>query len=242
MAVATAVAVAGVAVSAYGAYSSNRNAREAGERQEDAMDSQVALDRERLDFSREQYDDYTEMFGPVLGDLRTMAYEESEPDYAGITADVGAAYDTSQDINRRTQQRYGVNPSDGAANDGELRYGVARAQGIVDARNKARAMNKDSKFNRLSSFYSLGNGQGDRARSLMDAAYAGASSTYGQHGAAFGNQAAAYGQQAQQYGQDAAGWAGWGYGQYQAGRTPSTPQFQPSPGYGARPTPLGMGD
>lgn len=211
------IAAVGAATAAYGAYSSNRNAREARESQEGAMDSQLELGREQLDFSREQYNDWREMFSPVLGDLRTMAYEDQKPDYEAISADVGTAFDTSQDINRRTQQRYGLNPSDGALQNSEVQYGLGRAGAIVDGRNRARLANKDAKFNRLASFYGLGSGQGAQAMTMVNAAYQGVGATYGQHAGMYGNQAMYHQGQAREHMQDAAGWAGWGYGQMSGG-------------------------
>lgn len=211
---------AGVAVSAGSAISQNRQARRASNQQADAMDRQAEADRDRLGFAREQYDDWREMFRPVAEDLRTMAYEDRGPDYGAIAGDVGTAFDTSQDINRRQQQRFGFNPEDGAVAEGELRYGLGRASTMVDAMNRARTAHKDQQWNRLSQFYGMGSGQGAQAANLVSAAHAGASGTFGQHAGAFGQQAAGHRAGANAAWGDAAGWAGWGYGQHRPNNPP----------------------
>lgn len=207
------VAAVGVAASAYSANRQSRAAKDANRNQRDAMDQQAAMDRERLDFSREQYEDWRSMFHPVLEDLRTEAYADTTPDYDAIVGDVGAAFDTSQDINRRQQQRFGLAPDSGAVQEGELRYGLGRAAAMAGAKNQARAANKDARFQRLASFYGMGTGQGAGAMNMVNAAYAGASGTMGQHAGIFGNQAMNYQAGANQAWGDAAGWAGWGFGQ-----------------------------
>jgi hypothetical protein len=212
------VAALGVAASAYSANRQSRAAREAADNQEEAMDGQLGLDRERLNFSRQQYDDWRQRFDPIMDDLTAEAYADSTPDYDAIVGDVGAAFDTSQGINRRQQQRYGLQPSDGAVAEGELRYGLGRATAMAGAKNNARTANKDMRFNRLASLYSLGSGQGAAASSLVSAAYAGASGNMGNQAGMFGNQQAQAQQGANQAWGDAAGWAGWGFGQYMGGR------------------------
>lgn len=212
------VAAVGVAASAYSANRQSSAAKDANRNQRNAMDQQTAMDRERLDFSREQYQDWRNMFQPVLEDLRTEAYADTTPDYDAIVSDVGAAFDTSQDINRRQQQRFGLAPDAGAVQEGELRYGLGRAAAMAGAKNQARAANKDARFSRLASFYGLGSGQGMQASNLVNAAYAGASGTMGQHAGIFGQQAFNHQQGANQAWGDAAGWAGWGFGQYMGGR------------------------
>lgn len=218
MGVATAVAIGGLAVSAASAVSQRNQARSAGRQADRAMDSQAAAQQDQLEFARQQYGDWRDMFRPVAEDLRSMAYEEREPDYAAIGADVGGAFDTSQAINRRQQQRFGLQPGAGAVEEGELRYGLGRATAMVDGRNRARTANRDSQFNRLSSFYAMGSGQGAQAAQMMSAAHAGVADAFGQRAGAYGAQASQYQAGANAALGDAAGWAGWGFGQYMQNR------------------------
>lgn len=214
------LAAVGVGASLYQGSRQRGAARDAQNSQDRAMDAQAQAARDQLGFAREQYDDWRTMFRPVAEDLRTMAYESREPDYAAIDADVGAAFDTSQGINRRQQQRFGLQPGDGAVQEGELRYGLGRATAMVDGRNRARVANKDAQFNRLSAFYGMGSGQGANAQQLVAAAHAGVGSAAGNAANAFGNRAMGYNASANSSFGDAAGWAGWGFGQYMQGQPP----------------------
>lgn len=229
MAVATAVAVGGMAVSAYSANRQRQAGREASRNQQQAMDRQAELDAERLGFAREQYDDWRDMFRPVAEDLRTLAYEDRGPDYGAIAGDVGASFDTSQAMNRRQMERFGLQPGDGAVQDQELRYGIGRATAMTDAMNRARTAHKDQQFNRLAAFYGLGSGQGQAASSLINAAYAGASGNQGAAAGMYGNQAMYHQGQASQAIGDMAGWAGWGFGQYMRGQGGGNTHQQPHP-------------
>ncbi len=218
MPVGAVTAAVGVATSAYSANRQRSAARDARNAQQGAMDQQVALGREQLDFGRQQYQDWQNRFNPIMDSLTSLAYEDRGPDYAAITADVGAAFDTSQAINRRQMQRFGLNPSDGAVQNSEVQYGLGRAQAMVDGRNRARTAHQDQQFNRLSSLYSMGSGQGAQASSMINAAYAGLGGAFGQHANQFGGMAMNYNQGAQQAWGDMAGWAGWGFGQYMNNR------------------------
>lgn len=207
---AAAVAAVGVASSAYSASRQRSASRSAANQQQQAMDAQTQAARDQLDFAREQYSDWRSMFQPVAEDLRSMVYEKRDPDYAAINADVGAAFDTSQAINRRQQQRFGFTPSDGAVADSELRYGLGRAQAMVNARNQARTANQDQQFNKMMSFYGMGQGQGQAAANLVAAANAGVGNAFGQHAGIYGNQAMNYQQGMNQSMNNMMNWAGYG--------------------------------
>lgn len=224
MAAVTTAAV-GIGLSAYSAKRGRSAQKKSQRSQDEAMAAQREMSERQMGFAHDQYEQWQDMFQPVLGDLKTMAYESTEPDYAAIGADVGAAFDSSQQINRRQQQRFGFAPSDGAVQDGEVQYGLGRAQAMVDARNRARVSNQDQQYNRLAGFYQMGSGMGQQAAGMVQAAYAGAGGMYGQQAGVHGQQANQYGQQVQGSMQDAAGWAGWGMDQWQNRSKPaaSTP-------------------
>ena len=82
------VVAAGTAYAANRSSASARNAQRSADRNAARQDE---LDRERLGFSREQYDDWKERFNPVWDRMSALAMEEEKPDYAQITADVGGA-------------------------------------------------------------------------------------------------------------------------------------------------------
>lgn len=192
-----AAAVVGAATSVVGAYASDR----ASKRQAKALKGQQGTAQQQLDFGKEKYGDWKEMFQPVYGDLKNMAYEDNRPDYGAIDADVGHAFDTSQGINRRNMERFGVNPTDGAFSASETQYGLGRAMAEVGGHQQARRQAKDQKWNRLASFANLGAGQQATANNTVNQGFGAVMN-------AQGTQAGLYGQQANEYAQMAASGAG----------------------------------
>lgn len=203
MVAAAAISAAGSAIQGAQA---GRAARRAQRAQAAAQAKAAAAAVEQRDYGKGMIEQWRSNYLPMLDDLKAMAYEKQTPDYAAITSDVGGAYDTAADIQRRNMERRGVNPADGAAADQETRYGLGRAGAIVDARNKARVAMKDATFNRLGQVFGASG-----TLATMGA------STYNQ-GAnnvinAYTGQASAAAQQQAQARSDAqSGWAGAGYG------------------------------
>ncbi len=197
MAAVTAMAVATVAAGAYSANKASKASDKASKRQQQSMDAQAQVAQDQLDFGKEQYEDWKQLYMPALTSFRELAMEEERPDYGAIAADVGMSFDTAQDINRRTMERYGVNPTDGAFSASETQYGLGRAMAQVNGNNQARKAAKDTRFNKLASFASLSSGAQANALNTMNA---GSSAL----GGAFGGQAAMYGARADQYSQAAA--------------------------------------
>lgn len=196
MGIATAAAIS-AGVGLYASNQASKQADKAGKRQQQAMDQQAQVAQEQLDFGKAQYQDWKDLYMPALTDLRTMAYEEQRPNFAAISADVDKSFDTSQDINRRQMERYGVKPTDGSFQASETQYGLGRAMATVGANNAARQQAKDSQFNRLASFANLSNGMQATANGTVNTGF-------GNMMNAYGNQANLYGQQANQYSQAAA--------------------------------------
>jgi hypothetical protein len=194
MGIATAVAVGSLAVGAYSAVQQGKAADRAADAQGRAVDAQAQVAQNQLDFGKEQYADWKNLFMPALTDLRSMAYEQVRPNFAAISADVDTAFDTSQGVNRRNMERYGIKPTDGAFNASETQYGLGRAMATVNANNQARTAAKDQQFNRLASFANLSQGMQATANNTVNSG--------------FGSQFNAYGNQANLYGSQAAGYAG----------------------------------
>jgi hypothetical protein len=182
--------VAGVGL--YSATQSANAADNATDAQEHATDQQVALGHEQLDFGKEQYADWKNLFYPALGDLRSLAYEDVRPNFAAISADVDTAFDTSQGVNRRTMERYGIKPTDGAFNASETQYGLGRAMATVNANNTARQQAKDQKFNRLAAFANLSQGMQSNATSTINNGFGTSFNAFGNQANMYGNQAAGY--------------------------------------------------
>lgn len=199
-------AIAGVAISAYGAYSSSKAAGKSQKSADHAADAQAQLGQDQLAFGKEQYADWKDMFAPVLSDVRDMAYEKKDPDYASVIGDVNTSFDTSQAMNRRQQERYGISPTDGATAASEMQYGLGRAKAQVGAQMTARRTAENDQWNRLTQFLSAGTSMQQTANSTIN-------SGFGNSQNAAGNAMNYYGNQANQYNQAAAaGAAGVGRG------------------------------
>lgn len=188
--------VIGAAVGIGGLVSSRSNARRANramDAQADAAQQQVQLGQEQLAFSREQFEQWMQDWGPLLDTLRTEAMEEQRPDFDAIAADTASAYDTGREITQRNRERSGLRPSGGARVRDERRYALGRAAGTVNARNQAREEVKDRRYNRLSALGGIATGQRAQAQAGVESAYGGARSALGSAGSAYGQQAGVYG-------------------------------------------------
>lgn len=219
-----AAVTAAVVVAAGTAYAANRASSSASASRRDAnrnAQTQADIDRERLDFSRDQYDDWQERFNPVWDQLSSMAMEEQRPDYGAISADVGGAFDTSREINTRNMQRFGIKPTDGATAAADTAYGIGRATSLVDTRNRARGAARDQHFDRVAQLANIANGGQANATNFLNAAYSGASGGAGQRAGMANQNAMYYQQQANQGWADTAGAIGYGVNAWGAGRPAS---------------------
>jgi hypothetical protein len=239
-----AAVTAAVVVAAGTAYAANRSSASARNAQRSAdrnAATQADIDRQRLDFSRQQYDDWQGRFNPVWDRMSALAMEEEKPDYAAITADVAGAYDSARGVNARNMQRMGVKPTDGAAAAAETAYGLGRASSLVDARNRGRMSAREQYFNRISQLANIANGGQANATNLVNSAYAGASGGAGQRAGQQYGQAQFYQNQANQQWADAASSLGYGVGSYGGkasgggGGGYSMPGYGPSYGYPGNP-------
>jgi len=234
-------AIAAVTVAAGTAYSANRSSSAARSAQRSADRSaaeQSAIDRERLDFSRQQYTDWQNRFNPVWDRMSSLAMQEEKPDYAAISADVGGAYDSARGIQTRNMQRMGIKPTDGAQQAADTAYGLGRASSLVDARNRGRMNAREQYFNRITQLANIANGGQANATNLVNSAYAGASGGAGQRAGQQYGQAQYYQGQANQQWADAA--SAFGYGVDMYSNRPSSggygmPGYGPSYGYPGNP-------
>ena len=219
------VAAIGLGVSMVGGYVNSKNQKSAADKaaanQQSANAGQLKLGNDQLDFGKQQYGDWKDNFNPALKQLYGLANQQQRPDYDAITHDAGAAYDASNATASRNLERYGVNPGDGAFAAEQNGNALAKANTIVGTRNNARTAAQNQQFQRLQSYYQLGNGQQGNANSVINAASAGMNGAYqnqsnqaaNQYNTANNNanssmngvwQGAGYG--IQQYGGKAPGW------------------------------------
>lgn len=219
---AVAVAAVGTAISAYQANRASHQARDSARQQADAQQQQIELGREQLAEGRRRYDQWSDMFMPGFQELGDMAFQDSRPDYQAITADVGTAFDTSQQITRRNQERLGINPTDGAASASETQYGIGRALALAGGRNRARTQSTNDRWNRIAAFANSGNSLYGGANSMIQAAYGGLNSAFGGQASAAGQNAAYMNNQSNNAWND----VGYGIGQI-AQNWPSSQQTPP---------------
>lgn len=195
-----------VAVTAVGIGSKiigDRKAKRAEKRSLDTEKENIALQREGLDFSKEQYGDWKDKYDPVFDDMMSEIDSGITPDYAAIAGDVNSSFESAQDQERRQMQRYGVKPTDGAARQSEREYGIAKSTAHSGIRNKARQDSAGIKFNRLSNIHGSLQGVGPALGSQVG-------NSYSRTGRAYGSLAdSQWDQSTRRYGaakEDAAGW------------------------------------
>jgi hypothetical protein len=152
--------VGALAVSAYMGHKAKKKAQ----KQQDAANAQgdesIALQREGLDFSKEQYGDWKEKYDPVYDDMMDEIDSGITPDYADIAGDINDSFDSAQGMERRQLQRYGVKPQDGAYGKSERDYAINRSTAHSGIRNKARQDSAGEKFRRLSGVHNTLQGVG----------------------------------------------------------------------------------
>lgn len=139
-------------VAAVGMYMGHK-AKKKAEKQQNAANAmseeEIAMQREGLDFSKQQYSDWQEKFDPAYDRMMSEIDQGITPDYAAIAGDVNSSFDTAQGMERRQMQRYGIKPTDGAARHSEREYGIKRSTAHSGIRNQARQQSKGILFDRL---------------------------------------------------------------------------------------------
>lgn len=197
MGVMLAAAAITAAGGAYAANKASNASSKASKAQKSALDQESQVAEDQLDFGKQQYNDWKNLYYPLGQQLVAESQQTITPDYAGIHGDVQNAFQSEQQQNQRQMQRYGVNPADGNMQQANREYGMGAATAEVGARQQARAQAKDQQFNRMAQVYGLGSGQQQAANSTVNAGYSNSESAYG-------NAAAMYGQNAHSYNQSAA--------------------------------------
>ena len=208
----TVIAAAGLGNSIYQGSRARRDARAAQAAEADFRNQQIGLGREQLAEGNRRYGQWEQLFMPGFEALRDEAFADRRPDYEAVDADVGMSFDMAQAANRRQMDRYGINPTDGAAAASEREYGLGRALATVQGRAGARRGAADDRWDRLAGFANSGNSLYAGSNAMIQAAYSGIQSAFG--GAAGSAAQRGYDGQnaANSWMRDAAGWVGWGFG------------------------------
>lgn len=191
------VAVTAVGVTAYSAYSSNKNANKSMDQQGDAIASQNAIAQQELDMAKEQYNYYKTTYRPLEEEIVANAgLSDSEQQEmvttAGLTTQ--SAFDSAEASRNRNLQRMGINPNSGAYAENTRKSAISKAVAKANSQNTARTQAEEMDYNQKVAAVGLGKGLSSSAAGLMTSA----SSNYA-------NQASAYGLNAQMYGRQASG-------------------------------------
>jgi hypothetical protein len=186
-------ALIGAAVSAWGASRSRSQQRDASRSQQEAMRGQTELLQGNVDFARDRYAQWEQLYAPLFERMMGQLDRANEVDYSGVVGDATAAFDSAVGQSRRQAERYGINPADGATAGIEERAGLGRAASIVDGMNTQRMANRDREWNMTGELMGMTTPLLASATGMYQGAVSGLAG-------AMGGQANMYGNQAQQAG------------------------------------------
>lgn len=156
-AVSSIIGGAGLGLKAFGAIkgakSAKKNARAADEalrRQQRAFDTIESTGQENLAFMRGEHgrvsSEYTQ---PLMGALRDEALQSRDPDFAAISADTSAAFDTAKKNEQVALERRGVDAGDGRFQANRRRYAIGESTAEILGRRAERESVDDERFNRI---------------------------------------------------------------------------------------------
>lgn len=153
-------AVAAIGVSAVSKYLGDKSAKKQEKRGFEQKKEEIALQREGLDFSKEQYGDWKDKYDPVFADMMSEIDSGITPDYAAIAGDINSSFESAQEQERRQMLRYGVKPTDGAYRSSERDYAINKSTAHSGIRNQARQASAGIKYNRLANVHGSLTGSG----------------------------------------------------------------------------------
>lgn len=174
--VAVAIAGSSIVTGLLGKSSQDSAAKKARKSQKE----DIALRREGLDFSKEQYADWKAKYDPMYAKTLEHIEDGTTPDYNAIDADVNTAFGVSRDANRRQMMRYGIRPQDGAFMQGDRQSRTDQAAASVGTRNQARQATAGLKYARYADLHNSLQGIGSNLASNVQSGYQNAAQGYGQ--------------------------------------------------------------
>ena len=209
-------AIAAVGVSAFSAYSSNKNANKSMDQQGSAIAAQNQIAQQQLDMAKEQYDYYKTTYRPLEEEIVSnagisSAEQQEMVTKAGLTTQ--SAFDNAEASRNRNLQRMGINPNSGAYAENTRKTAISKAVAKANSQNTARATAEQMDYSQKAAAVGLGKGLSSSSANLMSSA----SSNYASQASSYGLNAQMYGQQASgavQMGMGIAGAAMGSYGSY----------------------------
>lgn len=166
--------------------------------QDKAAKRQAKLQAEQINFAKQQYQDYKDLYGDVeaglIEEVESYVPGEKLQQFLGEgAADVAMAYDKREGMRTRELGRLGIDPSQERFQEDVSEVGRERALSEVGARTTARRKSEaedDKIFARKLAMLSTGKQIPGQAGAVMGALQSGAQS-YGEQAAQYGRGAAA---------------------------------------------------
>lgn len=149
---------------------------------------QLALEREKLKFAQQRYDQAQTMYGGLQQKVVDSAMEGVRPDLQGVSdraaADIAGQFRGAQQGLMRTNQRLGINPNSGQfqsqMRQTALGEALAKAGGITRAREGERNNAEQQTFARRFQVSQVGVNQMNNTASNVQDASSGLAGVYGQ--------------------------------------------------------------
>jgi hypothetical protein len=152
---------------------------------------QLALEREKLKFAQQRYDQAQTMYGGLQQKVVDSAMEGVRPDLQGVSdraaADIASQFRGVQTGLMRTNQRLGINPNSGQyqsqLRQSALAEALGKAGGITRAREGERNNAEQQTFARRFQVSQVGVNQMNGTASGVQDASSGLAGVYGQNAA-----------------------------------------------------------
>ena len=167
------VGLAGAAMSAYGASEQADAADAASARAAALGQQQLNIGQQALDWNKQNYNNWSSAFMPMLSQIKAQALANQQPNYQGIIGDIGSSFGAQQDANTRNMERYGINPTDGAMSAANTAYGLGRATAQVGAMQAERYRVGQQRLSNMESVWGLGVPMMNAAQSGVNSSTAG---------------------------------------------------------------------
>lgn len=168
----------GVVSTIGGMFGSNKAAK--------AQREATRVEREKLEFNKQRYDDYNAQYGDLIDRVVADADKGVDPDLGRVTseanADTATAFVNAKQALDNQNQRMGINPNSGRAESNDrqfaLNQAVATAGNVTNARNKERQFADETTWNRRYGVYQQGNAMLNGAAASVENSMSNLSNSY----------------------------------------------------------------
>lgn len=172
----------------FGGKGEKRRAKEARAQEVQWREREFANTDRQFEWNKGIYDENKERYDPIFDEMRE-SMDDLQPDYQMIAGDINKGFDSAQGMERRNQQRYGISPTSGAAQERQRTYGIDRAAAHVGARSAGRIGVKEKKYARRADLFNTGQGIQSNNQGSVNAAMANQQNAARGAGISAGNEA-----------------------------------------------------